>query len=193
MLVGALRRSVPRAAAQHVDWNQIVSKCVDDEHKAEVMRFKAEVAEIEGLHQKFSVTPEPIDWTQYKEFFGNHPEIAKLESDYTSASLPQYVPEDESEIRARFEPSVSEVKAIRLRLSHAVNTTIIQSSALQLARDLVAESKAKVEELTARVAFLEENKTTAETTVADVWEKYPEIEKEVDQEIANHEWCTNIK
>ena len=32
-----------------------------------------------------------------------------------------------------------------------------------------------------------------QTTVADVFKKYPSIEQEVNDEVANHEWCTNIK
>ncbi|CAM9210810.1 unnamed protein product, partial [Discosporangium mesarthrocarpum] len=36
------------------------------------------------LHQKYSVPPEPIDWAHYKDVFQNHPEIAKLEAEYTS-------------------------------------------------------------------------------------------------------------
>lgn len=32
-----------------------------------------------------------------------------------------------------------------------------------------------------------------QTTVADIFKKYPEIEQECNDEVANHEWCTNIK
>jgi len=32
-----------------------------------------------------------------------------------------------------------------------------------------------------------------QTTVEDIFKKYPEIEQECNDEVANHEWCTNIK
>lgn len=32
-----------------------------------------------------------------------------------------------------------------------------------------------------------------QTTVEDIFKKYPEIEEECNDEVANHEWCTNIK
>lgn len=36
------------------------------------------------MHEKYSKPPAPIDWVAYKEFFGNHPTIAKLQADYES-------------------------------------------------------------------------------------------------------------
>lgn len=36
------------------------------------------------MHEKYSKQPEAIDWASYKEFFGNHPTIAKLQEDYES-------------------------------------------------------------------------------------------------------------
>lgn len=32
-----------------------------------------------------------------------------------------------------------------------------------------------------------------QTTVEDIFKKYPEIEQECNDEVANHEWCTNLK
>lgn len=58
------------------------------------------------MHEKYSAPPEPIDWTSYKEFFANHPEIIKVEQDFKSFTVPTHHPADTAAIRERMEPSV---------------------------------------------------------------------------------------
>lgn len=44
------------------------------------------------MHEKYSKEPATIDWSSYKEFFDNHPTIAKLQEDYeatASVTLPE--------------------------------------------------------------------------------------------------------
>ena len=53
----------------------------------------------------------------------------------------------------------------------------------------VAESKTRIDELTKQMNVMVAKKVGHATTVDDVYEAYPDIEKEVDDEIDKHEWA----
>lgn len=50
------------------------------------------------MHDKYSKQPATIDWATYKEFFGDHPTISKLQADYESSKA---VTLPEPEVRER--------------------------------------------------------------------------------------------
>lgn len=50
-----------------------------------------------SMHEKYSKQPAAIDWAAYKEFFGDHPTISKLQADYESSKA---VTLPEPEVRA---------------------------------------------------------------------------------------------
>lgn len=58
------------------------------------------------MHEKYSAPPEPINWAEYKEAFGNHPEVAKVEDDFKNFVYPVHEPEDPAAIRKAMDPSV---------------------------------------------------------------------------------------
>ena len=53
----------------------------------------------------------------------------------------------------------------------------------------IAESKTRIDELTKQMNVMVAKKVGHATTVDDVYEAYPDIEKEVDDEIDKHEWA----
>ena len=52
----------------------------------------------------------------------------------------------------------------------------------------VADSKARIEELKELIGLMEETRTTLATSMDEVTAMYPEVEEEIDDEIANLEW-----
>jgi hypothetical protein len=52
----------------------------------------------------------------------------------------------------------------------------------------VADSKARIEELKELIGLREETRTTLATTMDEITAMYPEVEEEIDDEIANLEW-----
>ena len=56
------------------------------------------------------------------------------------------------------------------------------------AQVLVDESKARIIELNAQIEVLTNKKTSVHTTITEVLERYPGMENEIDQEIANFEF-----
>ena len=57
------------------------------------------------------------------------------------------------------------------------------------AQQKIAESKTRIDELTKQMNVMVAKKVGHSTTVDDVYEAYPDIEKEVDDEIDKHEWA----
>merc|ERR1719439_143228 len=57
------------------------------------------------------------------------------------------------------------------------------------AQQKIAESKTRIDELTKQMNVMVAKKVGHATTVDDVYEAYPAIEKEVDDEIDKHEWA----
>merc|ERR1712167_525937 len=57
------------------------------------------------------------------------------------------------------------------------------------AQTKIAESKTRIDELTKQMNVMVAKKVGHATTVDDVYEAYPDIEKEVDDEIDKHEWA----
>ena len=57
----------------------------------------------------------------------------------------------------------------------------------------VAASKARISELEAQVALMTAKRTGLDTTVDDVYEAFPQVKKEIEEEIANHEWHKDIQ
>lgn len=60
--------------------------------------------------------------------------------------------------------------------------------ALKGAAELVEESKVRIAELEAEVALLTNKKTGPETSVTEIFERYPGMEDEIHQEIANFDF-----
>jgi len=56
----------------------------------------------------------------------------------------------------------------------------------------VAESKARITELEATVATMVSKRMGRDTTPEDVFAAYPHIEKEIEEEIENHQWHKDV-
>eukprot|EP00903_Cladosiphon_okamuranus_P011881 g11160.t1 len=189
MIGGVIRRSVPRASALNVDWTKVMSNCVAAESKAFVLGLKQEVAQADSLHNKYSKQPATIDWAAYKEFFGDHPTISKLQADYES-SMAVTLPEPEAP-QMMLKPAA--VADIDWESGWKTYGELFSGKVAEVAAVQAGNTEAKVSALTDKEQLLKNNMTNDQTTVADIFKKYPEIEQECNDEVANHEWCTNIK
>jgi len=56
----------------------------------------------------------------------------------------------------------------------------------------VAESKERIEFLSKLVATMEANKVCPTTTLEQIYELYPDMQAEIEDEIENHEWGKDI-
>eukprot|EP00752_Nemacystus_decipiens_P011528 g10236.t1 len=70
---------------------------------------------------------------------------------------------------------------------------IFSGKVAEVAAVQAGNTEAKVSALTDKEQLLMNNMTNDQTTLEDIFKKYPEIEQECNDEVANHEWCTNLK
>ncbi|CBJ32745.1 n/a [Ectocarpus siliculosus] len=192
MIGGVIRRSVPRASGITVDWAKMAGNCVAAESKSFVIGLKQEVAQADAMHEKYSKQPEPIDWASYKEFFGNHPTIAKLQEEYESTKQVA-MPAPEAPEMMMKPVAVGDPKDIDWEGSWKTYGELFDGNTAQLAAAQTGNTEAKVVALADKEQLLKNNMTNDQTTVADIFKKYPQIEQECNDEVANHEWCTNLK
>ena len=63
---------------------------------------------------------------------------------------------------------------------------------LESAASTTDASAARLAELESMIAEAETSKTTADTTVEEVLNRYPEIAKEIDEEVEQHLWWKDV-
>ncbi|CAM9517279.1 unnamed protein product [Hapterophycus canaliculatus] len=192
MIGGVIRRSAPRASALSVDWSKVAANCVAAESKSFVLSLKQEIAQADSMHEKYSKKPAEIDWASYKEFFADHPTIAKLQADY-EATASVTLPEPEAPKPIMKPAVVADPKDIDWDGSWKTYGELFTGEAVQVAAAQAGNTAAKVAALEDKEQLLRNNMTNDQTTVEDIFKKYPEIEQECNDEVANHEWCTNLK
>ena len=56
----------------------------------------------------------------------------------------------------------------------------------------ITESKTRIGELNTQMRTMIDKKVGPNTTVEDVYAAYPEIEKEIDEEIDQHQWSKDV-
>mmetsp|Transcript_4348 Transcript_4348/g.13312 ORF Transcript_4348/g.13312 Transcript_4348/m.13312 type:complete len:172 (+) Transcript_4348:126-641(+) len=160
-LVSAGVRSFSTAPLQSL--SELLSS---EEAKQELNRLRGKLGEIAKLKATYGEEPAAIDFEYYKSKLG--PElVAPFESTFTALEFP-------SVVEAEVEGAAADAKASGEHVAEADS--------------LIAASKARIAELKTMIATMEAKKTSETTTIADVYEQFPEIEQEVDEEINNHEW-----
>ena len=138
------------------------AKVTSDEGKQELNRLKMALNEAELLKQKFSGAPAAIDFAAYKGKV-DASLLALAEKEFKGVQYPPFAELDEA--KAEYDAMFAE------------------------AAQKIAESKTRIDELTKQMNVMVAKKVGHATTVDDVYEAYPDIEKEVDDEIDKHEWA----
>jgi len=172
MALNVFRRSMcsqRRLAQRSIDWAGLAERASSDSAKAEINRLKAAFAEISALSNTYSSPPPPIDFDGYrKQLAASKDVVADFEADYKNITYPQYVAEELASIKDQYSTLVAD------------------------AEKSVSDSQERIEALTQFVENLESKKVGYETTVEDIYELYPELRAEIEDEIANHEWGKDI-
>tara|TARA_B110000971_G_C19916002_1_gene456836 strand:- start:335 stop:706 length:372 start_codon:yes stop_codon:yes gene_type:complete len=66
------------------------------------------------------------------------------------------------------------------------------SKLLDMAKAQVAESEERIAVLTKQINVLKDKRLSRDTTPEDIFAAYPEMEKEIEQEIEEHAWQKDI-
>ena len=163
MLARATARAAARLAPRRsVNLSALEAKVTSDEGKQELNRLKMALNEAELLKQKYSSAPAAIDFAAYKGKV-DASLLALAEKEFKGVQYPPFAELDEA--KAEYDAMFAEAEA------------------------KIAESKTRIDELTKQMNVMVAKKVGHATTVDDVYEAYPDIEKEVDDEIDKHEWA----
>ncbi|CAI5746234.1 unnamed protein product [Peronospora destructor] len=175
-----LRKQVVGRALQTraIEWNTISQKLSDPRARAALDSLRDVHGQIAAEARNFIKEPEAIDFDYYRSVIKNKELVDAMESNYKSISFPIITP-DELDVAAK---SADLPDELRLDEQDTVDKLFSQLN------EKVTDSKARIEELKELIGLMEETRTTLATTMDEVTAMYPEVEEEIDDEIANFEW-----
>eukprot|EP00953_Heterococcus_sp_UTEX-ZZ885_P020416 11424-Heterococcus_DN1.PRE.1 len=171
----AFQRTARRAKdlSASINWDKILNGPVRPHPNVALLR--SQVAKVNANVALYSQPPAPIDWAAYK---------SKMRD-------PLYVELMQKQL-AGMEYDTKSVEDV----SALYNVQEVEANWAQMLKELSAE----YEESAAELVFLDEDlakrkrtRTTLDTTVADLLKEYPELEEEIDDEIANHDWEKDVE
>jgi len=139
-------------------------KDLDAEASGAINRYRAVAGEIESLAVKYSSPPPPIDFAAYRAKLSDASVVDAFEADSKALTFPKF----EGALKEEFETKAGEIVAS--------------------AASAVEESKLAIAELEEQLKAMEHIRS-GNPTISDVYAAYPEIQKEVDEEIETHQWC----
>jgi len=167
MISSASGRVVRSLGHRQIDWSKPVFK-TNSELIATINKFRGFLANADTMATKYSGPPSSIDFDTAKSKIRSKDLVDNLEKFYSSASPPaetyEWSAEAQAEKEALYDDSVAEVIAVKKDLEY----------------------------YTAYLEKMKANRTTRDTTLTQIREMYPEVAAEVDKEIDNREWFTDV-
>ena len=133
-----------------------------------VAGFRAWTAQADAMAEKYAAPPSAIDFATAKTSVRDVALVDALEKMYKSSSPAPITYEWSSDDQA------------------AKNQLIAD------AKEELAFTQEMIEDTTKEIAFLRLNKTTRDVSVSDMKEVYPDIAEEVEKEIEDREWFTDV-
>lgn len=174
-----MARSLSASAA--VDWASLAAKMPAADAKAELQSLKASFDSMQAFISSNSEAPAPIDFAAYK---------AKLGGGLNKAAGAEFV----DNIEKMLPELLAEQPKFDFKSIPEYNAAIVELEAARTADVAVLEEcGAELSGLKEKLALKETLMTNTETTVHDVFKMHPELEEEIDNEIANHEWDEQTK
>lgn len=175
-----LRKQVVSRALQTraIEWTAISQKLTDPRARAALDSLRDVHGQIAGEARTYVKEPEPIDFDYYRSVIKNKDLVDAMEANYKNIAFPVITPE-ELDVSAKSSDLPDE---LRVNEQETVDKLFAQLN------EKVADSKARIEELKELIGLMEETRTTLATTMDEMTAMYPEVEDEIDDEIANLEW-----
>ena len=147
-------------------WDKLLSKIDNPEAKRSVTMMRAKANDISAQATKYMKEPAPIAFDTYKnklKFTGSA--VDTLQAAYKNKTLPTYHAELPSFEAKRREMTLSVVSRI------------------------VTAAKADLVELNHELKKFEDNRITRDTSVGELYQRFPNLAREVEQEIKEHKWA----
>ena len=148
------------------NWEKVLAKLPTAEAKRPTLLFRQEVNQVVAESAKFGAKPNPIDFSAYKKKLKfTSATVDKLEAIYNKRPSPGFYAKVPDFIVARRQVTV------------------------QIFERVVEAHKADIVELEGQLAELENFKITDETTIGQLQDRFPDVARQIEQGIKNHEWA----
>lgn len=148
------------------NWEKVLAKLPTPEAKRSTLLLRAAANEVVAEASKYGTKPSEIDFSAYKKklkFTGAT--VDKLEAAYKSRASPNNY------------AKVPEFYVTKRQVT------------LQVLERIVEARKADIAELESQLGELANFKITSETTTGELCDRFPELAREIEAEIKNHEWA----
>merc|ERR1712180_89129 len=156
-------RPARRVGQKAVDWISLGSR-IPAAAKGEFAAFRSRHESIKSSLQSLPEKPAPVNWDYYTANVANQALVARFQEAYAAVSVPVPVDTESEAIAAQEQEIEAEVLAA------------------------IENSKAKVAELEGELATIKAMKPFEEMTIEEYLADKPELKKEIDDEIAAHNW-----
>ena len=190
----AAARAARVAPRRSVNLSALEAKVTSDEGKQELNRLKMALNEAELLKQKFSGAPAARPGVDASDHAAATPSTRPREGQFRDGvRSPQAI--DFAAYKGKVDASLlalaeKEFKGVQYPPFAELDEAKAEYDAMFAeAQQKIAESKTRIDELTKQMNVMVAKKVGHATTVDDVYEAYPDIDKEVDDEIDKHEWA----
>merc|ERR1711904_758445 len=163
--VTMLSRGVFRSTrVVRLDWSALSQKVTSDAGKAELNALRATYSEITKAVDSAPAAPPAIDWAKWESTIKTPGIVADFKAAYSKLSVPA--------MEDTFTAGVEE------KFGEAIKSAEVAASA----------SEARIKELEAELAGLNNRRDWSEVTVEEELANNPAIAAEIEDEIANNKW-----
>lgn len=148
------------------NWEKVLSKLHTPEAKRATQVLRASANELLSQASKYGQKPAEIDFAAYKQKLRfTSSAVDSLEKIYKARQLPNHF------------AAISDFHVKKREVTASVLARIVEARKLDIA------------ELNAQVVELENFKIDDETSAGDIRNRFPEMAREVELQIKNHEWA----
>jgi len=152
------------------NWDKLLGKVDSNDVRRTINMLRAKANEMTASSAKYNKEPEQIDFAGYKKKLRfTASAVDALESAYQKKSLPVF----------HAELPAFESKKRQLSMS--------------VVKDIVASTKTDLELLNGQLEEFESIRITRATTSKDLAKRFPEIAREIEEEINTHQWFPKTK
>merc|ERR1711998_85867 len=165
MGTGTMMRGAFRASrVARLDWAALSGKVTSDAGKAELNALRAVYSDLLKQVDSAPATTPTIDWAKWKATIKTPGVVDEFQAAYSKLNVP--------EMEDTFTAGVEDKFA----------------SAISNANELAAASEARIKELEAQLAELNNRRDWSEVTVEEELANNPELAAEIEKEIEDNKW-----
>eukprot|EP00640_Fibrocapsa_japonica_P007337 CAMPEP_0113935388 /NCGR_PEP_ID=MMETSP1339-20121228/2538_1 /TAXON_ID=94617 /ORGANISM="Fibrocapsa japonica" /LENGTH=190 /DNA_ID=CAMNT_0000937525 /DNA_START=79 /DNA_END=651 /DNA_ORIENTATION=+ /assembly_acc=CAM_ASM_000762 len=190
MRTGVIRQ----LAHRNVNWASLAGKVTSDAAKTELAKYRSLCGKMQSLVAQGSVAPAAVDFDTFRSRISAPGLVDSLEATYKDmmANSPVYSLDwvkNVKELPAELQTEKEALEAFTAEASQFQKNYTEMSAMID---SLVAEADEELAMAQASLDEMESARITVDTCTSEVLERYPEIQKEIEEEINEHKWSKDV-